>query len=320
MPTHTKIVPLPRITSRPFQGDADWWRLRSLLVETVPLMPPCFNWDVRRLEGKRFYHPDPAHNSKWQSQVQLWETQDGRLVGAVNQEGHGDAHLQIHPEFRYLEEDMIAWAEETLAAPVDDGTGRVIEMVVYEYDATASACLSGAVGRRRRIGASPTACACDTGRWWSRRWPKATRCAPPIPKNLADCRQIAAILNAAFNRTFHNAEEYQTFARLAPCFHRNLDLVAVAPDGSFAAYVGIPYDDANRRGIFEPVCTHPDHRRKGLAQALMHEGLLRLKASARWTPPSTPATWRLPTPYTRRSALPRRTRGIHGGRWWRVDW
>jgi len=27
----------------------------------------------------------------------------------------------------------------------------------------------------------------------------------------------------------------------------------------------------------EPVCTHPDHRRKGLAQALMQEGLLRLR-------------------------------------------
>ena len=97
------------------------------------------------------------------------------------------------------------------------------------------------------------------------------------PENLADCRQIAAILDATFGRTFHNAEEYQTF-RLAPCFHRDLDLVAVAPDGSFAPYVGVPYDKADPHGIFEPVCTHPDYRRKGLAQTLIHEGLLRLKA------------------------------------------
>jgi GNAT superfamily N-acetyltransferase len=98
------------------------------------------------------------------------------------------------------------------------------------------------------------------------------------PDDPADCRQIAALLNAAFGRTFHTAEEYQTFTRLAPCFRPDLDLVAVAPDGAFAAYVGIPFDEANRRGIFEPVCTHPDHRRKGLAQALMHGGLLRLRA------------------------------------------
>jgi N-acetylglutamate synthase-like GNAT family acetyltransferase len=52
----------------------------------------------------------------------------------------------------------------------------------------------------------------------------------------------------------------------------------VAPDGGFAAYIGIPYDEPNRYGIFEPVCTHPDHQRKGLARALMAEGLLRLRA------------------------------------------
>ena len=96
------------------------------------------------------------------------------------------------------------------------------------------------------------------------------------PGDLEDCWRIARLLNAAFNRTIHNAEEYQNFARRAPCFRVDLDLVAVAPDGSFAAYVGIPYDEANRWGIFEPVCTHPDHQRKGLGRALMSEGLLRL--------------------------------------------
>ncbi|UCG26158.1 MAG: GNAT family N-acetyltransferase, partial [Chloroflexota bacterium] len=68
------------------------------------------------------------------------------------------------------------------------------------------------------------------------------------------------------------------FTRQAPSFQPDLDLVAIAPDGAFAAYVGIPYDRANQLGIFEPVCTHPDHRRKGLARALMQEGLLRLQA------------------------------------------
>lgn len=279
MTAHPDLLSSPRVTSRPFQGDADWWRLRSLLVETVPLTPPCFNWDVRRLEGKRFYHPDPAQNSKWQTQVQLWETEDGRLAGAVNHESPGDAHLQIHPDFRYLEEEMIAWAEDNLAAPVDNGPQRAIEMVVYEYDALRHHLLEQrgyektpfwGFTRHMRLGHRPLVQPVMAEGYTLRT---------TDPENLADCRQIAAILNAAFNRSFHNAEEYQTFTRLAPCFHRDLDLVAVAPDGSFAAYVGIPYDEANRRGIFEPVCTHPDHRRKGLAQTLMHEGLLRLKAS-----------------------------------------
>ncbi len=103
--------------------------------------------------------------------------------------------------------------------------------------------------------------------------------AQPILKTTVMPRQIADLLNAAFKRTFHNALEYQQFTRQATCFNSELDLVAVTEDGRFAAYVGIPYDEFNKRGIFEPVCTHPDHRKKGLGKALMQEGLRRLKES-----------------------------------------
>ena len=55
------------------------------------------------------------------------------------------------------------------------------------------------------------------------------------------------------------------------------NLVAEAGDGSFAAYGGLTFDEANRRGIVEPVCTHPAHRRRGLAKALIRERLRRLQ-------------------------------------------
>ena len=93
-----------------------------------------------------------------------------------------------------------------------------------------------------------------------------------------DCVHMAELLNAAFNRPgFHQAEEYHNFITRSPGFIHELNLVAVAPDGSFAAHAALNYDEANRYAIFEPVCTHPDHRRKGLAQALMLEGLRRVR-------------------------------------------
>jgi GNAT superfamily N-acetyltransferase len=98
------------------------------------------------------------------------------------------------------------------------------------------------------------------------------------PNDEDDCQRVADLLNAAFNRTFHTAKEFCMFATHSPSFRHDLNLVAEAPIGSFAALVGVTYDEANCRGIFEPVCTHPDHRRKGLARALMVEGLHRLKA------------------------------------------
>ncbi len=251
--------------------------MRALLVDCVPIVPIGFTWDVRRLDGKSFYAANPDANRLLAHPVQLWETDRGQLLGFVLAEGTSDAHLNVHPDYRHLEPEMIAWAEAVLA-PMQRASGSPhLEIYTYEYDVLRQRLLAGqgfqktgywGMIRHLRLGQRPLAQPMVAPGYTIR----TTR-----PQDLAECQRMADLLNAAFGRTFHNAAEYHNFCRLAPCFRPDLDLVAVAPDGSFAAYVGIPYDHVNRRGIFEPVCTHPQHRRLGLAQALMQEGLLRLK-------------------------------------------
>ncbi len=268
----------PPIFDRPMRDDADYWRMRRLLIDTVPITPIAFNWDMRRLDGKRFYNADLDANRLLRRPVEMWESEQGQLAGYVLAEGAGDAHVQVHPDFRYLEAEMIGWAEENLAADDRDGGRRELEFAVNDYDVLRQQLLAergytkmayGGMCRHLRLGYQPLPAPAMADGYTLRATDPADR---------ADCQRIADLLNAAFGRTFHNAAEYQNFARFAPCFRRDLDLVAVAPDGSFAAYIGIPYDEVNRRGIFEPVCTHPDHQRKGLARSLMLEGFHRLRA------------------------------------------
>jgi hypothetical protein len=111
-------------------GDEDFWRVRRLLLETYPITSLGFNWDVRRWDGKRFYDEIPALDSRLVGRIRLWETGDGRLVGAVHPEGAGEPHLQVHPDYRHLEPDMITWAEEHLSIPTPDGSGRQVEFYV----------------------------------------------------------------------------------------------------------------------------------------------------------------------------------------------
>ena len=54
-------------------------------------------------------------------------------------------------------------------------------------------------------------------------------------------------------------------------------IVAVAPNGEFASFCTVWFDDVNRTGAFEPVGTAPEHQRRGLGKAVMCEGLRRLK-------------------------------------------
>jgi len=59
-------------------------------------------------------------------------------------------------------------------------------------------------------------------------------------------------------------------------YRASLDCVVEAPDGRFAAYVLAWPDDENRTGLFEPVGTREEFRRRGLGAAVCTFALRRL--------------------------------------------
>ena len=65
--------------------------------------------------------------------------------------------------------------------------------------------------------------------------------------------------------------------RSAPGYDATLDMVAVMPEGSLGAYCICWPEEATGTCEFEPVGTHPDHRRKGLASAVMYAAMRRAR-------------------------------------------
>lgn len=81
----------------------------------------------------------------------------------------------------------------------------------------------------------------------------------------ADAAKMADVHNHSFTPKW-DAELYAAVFK-AP--HMEREIVVVAPDGRFAAFVNVWRDSVNRSLLFEPVGTHSDFRRRGLASALM---------------------------------------------------
>jgi predicted N-acetyltransferase YhbS len=266
------MMSIGQVRQRPYHHETDFKRVRDFLIATFPLTPVGFNWEIRRWEGWCLYWEQLA-SPPW-DQIHLWEDGGGQLVGVAHREGAGEAFLQLHPDYRHLEAEMMAWAETHLAVPTDDGQQRRLHIFAQEYDVPRQRLLE-----QRGYEKQPW-----LGITWAIRVGERPYPTPQVPAKyhirqttLDDAQRIADVINAGFERSSHTAAPVSYFMRHSPTFRHDLDLVAEAPDGSFAAYVGVFYDEANKRGIFEPVCTAPAHRRLGLARALMLEGLHRLQ-------------------------------------------
>ncbi len=267
-------------TTRAYRGETDYWLIRQLLVETYPTIPLGVNWEVRRWDGWFWQDADRGRLRRGpQDDVRLWQTADERLVAAVfSEDGGGDAHLQIRPGYRWLEPDMLTWAEEHLAGSGETASGtRHLSVTVYDHDTDRLDLVLGrgyravwpVVARRMTLGPVPPP---------GPRPVEGYRLRALRPGDLSDLARLACVLNAGFRRDCHTAQE-QAGLTTAPCYRADLQLVAEADDGSFAAHIAFSIDDVNRRAILEPVCTDPAHGRKGLASALIAEGVRRVAAT-----------------------------------------
>jgi hypothetical protein len=65
------------------------------------------NWDLRRLEGKRWYDAASTGDPDWFKNSRLWETVDGQLIAWVHPDGMSYPYIEIHPDYRYMEGEMI---------------------------------------------------------------------------------------------------------------------------------------------------------------------------------------------------------------------
>jgi GNAT superfamily N-acetyltransferase len=76
----------------------------------------------------------------------------------------------------------------------------------------------------------------------------------------------------AWSPTAYTARAYEGVRQTA-AYRGDLHVLVQADDGTMAASAIMWFDEANKSVEFEPVGTHPDYRRHGVARALMLRGM-----------------------------------------------
>ncbi|MBN2004835.1 MAG: GNAT family N-acetyltransferase [Anaerolineae bacterium] len=270
-----------KLKFRSYQTDDDFWRMREFLRQVFLLNDRRErSWHVARLEYARWHTCINCANVRLEDVAFLWETKDQVVAILMPDGGPGEAHLMVHPTLRTpeLEEEMIIVAEKRLSTVDQDGV-RQLYVWAPEQDQPRQQILS----RRGYI----------KGEWpeyqWRRRLDGSLPDVPVPPgytlRALEDGLELLERCYAS-GLGFHEGDitiavdnrndvTWYRNIQTAPLYRRDLDLVAIAPDGAVASFCTLWFDDVTRSALFDPVATVPAHQRRGLARALLVEGMRR---------------------------------------------
>lgn len=263
------------ITYRPYAGEHDYQRIRAFLQSMFAVRGPCPPITIGDLDYWRFQHPDPEGCIQ---SCGLWQDSNDILVGfawpGMELDGTGIIDLSVQPQYAELLAPMLIWSEAWLQQAMPSDTACLeVTMSALEHGAELTAVLA-ARGYTRTEN-------CHQYRMQSLGDPVPDGVLPPgytirHVEGSDDIAPFTALNNLAAPGPELTAATYRAMMD-APTYRRELNLVVCAPDTTFAAFCIMWYDDVNRAGLFEPVGCHPDHQRKGLATAMMREGLRRLQ-------------------------------------------
>jgi ribosomal protein S18 acetylase RimI-like enzyme len=213
----------------------------------------------------------------------FWTGSDG-VEALAWFESDGEVWIETLPTCEALVPDAVAWVEQAwrrqlaregrdAATPVQiraeaHDARRIVALEALGYRKAGP----GGVGFRRRLDRPPP--------------------PPELPPGYAvrDSVGVDPALRAAAHRAawshlehlgIHGESRFTTEAYLSltrlPVYDPSLDMLAVAPDGSFAASCICWADPASGVATFEPVGVALAHRGKRLAGAIMREAMVRLR-------------------------------------------
>jgi mycothiol synthase len=268
---------------RHYENDGDYWHARAFLRSLPrPGALPGGNWHVALFDYWRWHWLENVVE-RAPHELCIWEDETGEIVALLNQGDPGVCHLHAHPDClsESLVQEMVATAEREYSTLSRSG-----ERVVCIWSMEDDLFLGGILERRGyETFESPHSVEHHGRRSLSVAVPEASVPAGFVIRSMGDADEHPRRSLASW-RAFHPDEPdsgcdatgawYRNVQR-APLYRRDLDVVAIAPNGDIASFAVAYFDDVAREGVFVLDGTAAAYQRLGLAKAVITEALRRLR-------------------------------------------
>jgi GNAT superfamily N-acetyltransferase len=189
-----------------------------------------------------------------------------RSDGSVKEVAYAYLGYQVHPDHGQLLDEVIDWYDEVTVGIERTVAPTADELALKRWAAHGYETDPESLG--------------DTGSWTqlnTRNLDEIEQPALPDGFRFRNADEVGpqAAVQAhvdAWAPSSYTVEAYEGVRRTPP-YRGDLHVLVEAPDGTMAASAIMWLDAANRTAEFEPVGTHPDHRRSGLGRAMLLHGM-----------------------------------------------
>jgi mycothiol synthase len=253
--------------------NAEFQELSNLLIESYAFTGRPDNWLLGRFEDWKYGgNAQRAEQNPhfFVENAHLWRNEVGTLVGfCISEYADESVYLQAHPQYRWIEDAMLAWVETTWANKKES-----VATYAYVHDTLRQHVLTRRgytdAGESGRMYTYDLACRYPVG-----ALPAGFRIATLAEDHNLESH-IAAV-RSAFGRSTLNRAWFDSKIT-APTYAPKWDLAVISPEGEHVAFCLAWLDERNRVAEIDPIGTRPEYQRRGLAKALVAECFRRLRA------------------------------------------
>lgn len=267
------------IVMRSFTWEKDFEAIQRFLSETYALTNSFHNWAPTRFENRKFGACGAEYQVEEDEFVKIWEFSDEsdpntrEIVAVTILKDSGANWIQIHPEHKYMEKELVLWIEEQLNT-TKNNSSVISRFYVLGSDENRLSLLVDLGYENLNV----------------EEYTRVRSVEMSVPNyNLPegyiirgvnikqDFKKYREVMGSVFPHCLKMTEKLFKMYSSATFYNENLDIIAVAPNSEFAAFATFRLDPISKIVEIEPVGTHPNHRKLGLASAVICEGLNRVK-------------------------------------------